>query len=68
MADLAEASSNQPALARTGEALTAAALTENPLLRQMAVMVGIVAYNWWHVKRNLEPQRDAAVQLLETLD
>ncbi len=34
----------------------------------LVVMVGIVAYNWWHVKKNLAPQRDAAAQLLETLD
>ncbi len=35
-------------------------------LATLVFMVGIVAYNLWHVRRNLMPQRDAVVHLLES--
>ena len=31
----------------------------------LAFMVGVVAYNWWHVRRNLIPKRDSLLQLLQ---
>ena len=43
MANLAEAGSNKPPVPTTGGTLTAAALKGSPLLRQIAVMMGIAA-------------------------
>lgn len=43
MANLAEATSNKPPVPTTGGTLTAAALKGSPLLRQIAVMMGIAA-------------------------